>query len=45
MKKEKDDFWVWVVAALVLCFLFEGEPDVWDKLRERVMQEGANNVS
>ena len=35
----KDDFWVWVVAALVLCFLFEGDPDVYDTLRERVIQE------
>jgi hypothetical protein len=34
----KDDFWLWVVGALVLCFLFEGEPDVWDKLRERIIQ-------
>lgn len=27
-----------VCLLLVLFFLFSGEPDVWDKLRERAMQ-------
>jgi hypothetical protein len=26
-------------SILLLVFLFEGDPDLWDKLRERAMQE------
>jgi hypothetical protein len=26
-----------VVTGLVLFFLFQGDPDVWDKLHDRVM--------
>ena len=31
-----DDFRFWVLL-LVLCFLFAGDPDVWDRLHDRAM--------
>lgn len=31
--------WVWVVMILGLAFLFDGDPDVWDRLRDRAMSE------
>jgi hypothetical protein len=30
---------LFAVSTLLLVFLFEGDPDPWDKLRERAMQE------
>lgn len=27
-----------ILVVLLLFFLFQGEPDIWDKLRERAMQ-------
>lgn len=35
--------WSALIAILLLFFLFSGEPDVWDRLRERVMLELQNN--
>ena len=28
-----------ILVALGLIFLFQGEPDVWDKMRERIMND------
>jgi hypothetical protein len=30
---------LYAASILLLVFLFEGDPDLWDKLRERAMQE------
>ena len=31
------DFFRYVIVVFVLIFLFEGEPDVWDRLHEKAM--------
>jgi hypothetical protein len=31
-----NDF-AWLFVLLALVFLFQGDPDVWDKLREKAM--------
>lgn len=36
---DSDDFRFWILL-LTLCFLFAGEPDVWDKLHDRAMAGG-----
>lgn len=33
---ERDDFRLWVFI-LILCFLFAGDPDVWDRLHDKAM--------
>jgi hypothetical protein len=29
--------WFWVVAVIALCFIFEGEPDIYDLAQKKVM--------
>jgi len=36
MKASFDGFF-FILAVLALCFLFQGEPDLWDKLHEKAM--------
>ena len=31
------DTWVSILAVCILVFFFNGEPDVWDKLHDKVM--------
>jgi hypothetical protein len=33
---KSDDFRFWVML-LALCFLFAGDPDVWDRLHDKAM--------
>lgn len=34
MTRDESRFWIWL---FVVVFLFYGEPDVWDKLHEKIM--------
>lgn len=37
-RKSDMSLFKWVSVTLALCFLFVGEPDVWDKLHEKAMK-------
>lgn len=34
-------FWLFVAMILLACFVFQGTPDLWDKLHDRAMTEAS----